>query len=518
MSTSTRTSRAIPATDPSHLGPVLIVAGLAFLVHLPWLMQYGWFRDELYYRSCALRLDWGYVDQPPLSIALLTTWRWLVGDSLFAMRLVPAAAHAVTVLVAARLARALGGGTFAQALAGIGVFASLVYLAIGHYYSMNALDPLLWGLAALALLRALARQRTTEWLAFGAIVGIGLLNKLSMVWCAGGLALGVLATPQRRSLGTPGPWLALALAAVLFSPHLIWQAAHGWPTLEFVHNATAHKMLAISILGFLAGQVLAMNPLTAPIWLAGLVRGLRPGADPGARLLAVQYLAVLALLILARSVRLEYLTPAYPALLALGGVAVERATEVPARRWGRVLAVSLPLAGMMALLPLVVPVLPIGAFVRYQAALGRKPHTEERHRMGTLPQQYADMFGWPEFADSVARAAATLTPDERERAIVIVGNYGEAGALERFGTGRIPRVACQHNSWYLWGPPDWDGGVAILVGRDSSECAREFSEVRVVGVAGHPLAMPYEQDLPIVVARGFRPDLRTAWVQGKKYN
>ena len=89
--------------------------------------------------------------------------------------------------------------------------------------------------------------------------------------------------------------------------------------------------------------------------------------------------------------------------------------------------------------------------------------------MGSLPQHYADMFGWPELADAVAKAAASLPEEERARAIVVVGNYGEAGALEMFGAGRLPRVACQHNNWYLWGPPAWDGGVAIFLGRDSAE-------------------------------------------------
>ena len=137
--------------------------------------------------------------------------------------------------------------------------------------------------------------------------------------------------------------------------------------------------------------------------------------------------------------------------------------------------------------------------------------------MGALPQHYADMFGWPELADSVARVSKALTPEEHARAIVIVGNYGEAGALEKFGAGRVPRVACQHNNWYLWGPPAWDGQVAIIVGRDSSEAAREFGRVEVAAMAGHPLAMPYEQDLPILVVRDFHADLNAAWKEGKHY-
>jgi hypothetical protein len=505
------------AGPPPARGATLALVAATVLVHLPAMARYGWFRDELYYVSCAKRLAWGYVDQPPLSIALLAAWRQVAGDSLVGMRLLPLAAHVALVVLAMRLARRLGGGTFAQALTGVGALASLVYLGASHDYSMNALDLVLWLLAAIALLRALERARLADWAWFGAVAGAGLMNKLSMLWCAGGLALGVVVSGRRRVFATPGPWLAAAIAAGIFAPHLLWQVRHGWPTLEFMHNATAHKMVAASLPGFVVGQLLAMNPLVAPIWLAGLVRGVRGrGGDPGL-VLAVQYLAVFALLVAVRTARADYLAPAYAGLLALGGVAFERATSAPRRGAWRVAAVAVPLAGMLALLPFALPVLPPETFVRYQAALGRKAEAVEHHRMGALPQHYADMFGWPEFADSVARVASALSPEERSRAIVIVDNYGEAGALEMFDHGRLPRIACQHNTWYLWGPPAWDRSVAIFVGRDSAEVARECDDVRVAGIAGHPLAMPYERDLPIVIARHFRPDLAAAWKQGKHY-
>ena len=502
---------------PPARGAAFVLLTATVLVHLPAMTQYGWFRDELYYVSCARHPAWGYVDQPPLSIALLAAWRLLVHDSLAGMRVIPLAAHLVVVWLTMRLARRLGGGAFAQALAGVGALTSLVYLGASHYYSMNALDLVLWLLAAMALLRALERARLSDWVWLGVAVGSGLLNKLSMLWCAGGLVLGVLVSGKRRVFATPGPWLAGTIAAVLFAPHALWQVHNGWPTLEFMHNATAHKMVAASLPGFVIGQLLAMNPLAAPLWLAGLVRGLRGRAGDAGLALAVQYVAVFVLLVVVRTARADYLAPAYAGLLALGGVAFEGATTAPGRRAWRIAAVALPIAGMLALLPFALPVLPPEAFVRYQAALGLEPEAVEQHRMGALPQHYADMFGWPEFADSVARVASTLTPAERSRAIVIVDNYGEAGALEMFGKGRLPRIASQHNNWYLWGPPAWDRSVAIFVGRDSSEVAEECDTVQVAGTADHPLAMPYERHQRIIIARRFRPDLEVAWKRGKHY-
>src|SRR5262249_33750035 len=176
---------------------------------------------------------------PPLSIALLAAWRAIVHDSLVGIRMLPLAAHLILVALTMQLARRLGGGTFAQALAGTGALASLVYLGGDHYYSSNPLDPLFWALAALALLGALERERAADWAAFGAALGLGLMNKLSMLWCGGGLLAGVLAGGRRRVLATRGPWIAGATAAALFAPHVLWQVLEP-PPAPPVHPPGPH--------------------------------------------------------------------------------------------------------------------------------------------------------------------------------------------------------------------------------------------------------------------------------------
>jgi hypothetical protein len=206
-----------------------------------------------------------------LSIAVLAVQRWLLGDSMFALRLLPALLGAATVAVVMLLARQLGGGRWAMALAGTAVRVSPIALAFGTTYSMNAFDLLVWATAGLLLARLIERSTARDWIALGAVLGVGLLNKTGVLWLGGGLLVAVLCTPLRAALRTRWPWLAAALALLLFSPYVLWNAAHDFAHLEFIRNAVAGKYSGLSVGSFLAGQLLIHNPAAAPLWLGGLI-------------------------------------------------------------------------------------------------------------------------------------------------------------------------------------------------------------------------------------------------------
>jgi hypothetical protein len=501
------------------------------LLHLLAINQYGYFRDELYYLASTEHLDWGYVDHPPLSIALLAVVRALFGDSLPALRALPAAAGAATVFLTGLIARELGGGRTAQGLAALAALMAPVFLGLTGFYSMNALELALWALATWLGLRALAdhggARRSAHlswWLALGAVVGLGLLNKISMAWFAGGFFVGLLLTPHRRELRTPGPWVAAALAGALFAPYLLWQVAHGWPTLEFMRNATQYKMADLSVPGFLVDQVLNMNPGGAPVWIAGLVFGLFGGlfggvrggpdapADTRRRVLASIYLAVLVLLLVSGSARASYLAPAYCGLLALGGLAIERFAARPRRAWLVPTTAILTVVGGAVALPLALPVLPVETYVRYQSALGLTPRSEERQEMGALPQHYADMFGWQEMTDLVAEAYGHLKLEERARCRVFGQNYGEAGAIDVLGRRLgLPRAMSGHNSYWVWGPGQDEWDVLIIIGGDREDNLEFFEDVEVVGQTDSRWSMPYERGLDVSIARRPKMSLREAW-------
>jgi hypothetical protein len=493
--------------------PVLgLLAALTLLFHLATAPGYGYFRDELYYLACAEHLSLGYVDHPPLVAWIAALVRAVLGTSLHALRLVPALAAAATVYTTGAIAARLGGRRYAQALAALAVMLAPVYLATASVFSMNALDQLAWALCFYLALRALDAPR--YWLAFGLVAGIGLLNKLSVLFLGFGLLVGLLLARRWDVFKNMSFWLGGAVALLLFAPHLAWQVAHGLPTREFMANAAADKNLALAPLAFLREQALQLGPGALPIWLAGLAALLLAPAARPVRALGWCWLAVLAVM-LSTSAKPYYLAPAYTALLAAGAVALESRLRRPAVRALLLLLVLGP--GLLAA-PLAKPLLREDAYVRYAAALGVAPGSDERHALGRLPQFFADMHGWPEFAAAIADVYHRLPERERAVACVVGGNYGEAGAIDLFGRPLgLPPAISTHNSYFLWGPRGCTGEVVIVPTRDPQRLARLFARVERAATFDCVDCMPYEDDLPIWLARDARAPLADVWPELKSY-
>ena len=497
---------------------LLLLAAAKLALHLFAIEQYGYFRDELYYLASTEHLDWGYVDHPPLSIAVLALVRLLIGDSLPALRLVPALAGAGTVVLFGVVAHRLGGGRFAQGLAALVALLSPVILGTNHAYSMNAIDLALWAGNTLLLLRALEQPDLRRWIPVGVITGLALLNKPSALWYGGSLLIGLLVTHHRRVLRMPGPWVAAAIAVVLFLPNLLWQASHGWPTPEWMRNASSYKMVATSPLSFVLEQMLAMNPGAVPVWIAGLAYGFFGRGEPlrrGGRVLFWMYVVIAVLLMMSGRSRPYYLAVTYVMVLPLGAVALEQ--SVPGRALRSALAVLVIAFGAVAL-PFALPVLPVRTFVRYQAALGQEPRTDEHHQMGVLPQQYADMFGWPEMVVLVHKAYLRLSPEERARCRIFGQNYGEAGAVDVLGRKLgLPPAISGHNSYWLWGPGKGEVDAVIIIGGDRADNARYFESIEIVGQTASAWSMPYERGLDVSIGRRPKVDLREIWPELRHY-
>src|SRR6266699_3670094 len=348
---------------------IIVFGAVALLVHLLTNGRYGYFRDELYYIACGRHLALGYVDQPPLSILLLRLSQALLGDSLFAIRLLSALAGAATVGLTGAIACELGGRGWAIALACAGSLCALFNLAVGNFFSMNAFEPLFWMGCVYLFVRIINGGSPTLWLWFGALLGLSLENKHSTAFFAIGIFIALLFTPERRHFARKWIWFGGLVAFAIALPNILWQALHHWPTYELLSNIShSNKNVALSPVQFIVEQVVFMNPGTLPLWLAGLfwLFGSRDGRRY--RAIGIIYLITLAEFIILHG-KSYYLAPAYPMLFAAGGVAVERVFATRSKWFKPGLLVVIIAAGAL-LAPLVVPILPPGKLVAYMQASG----------------------------------------------------------------------------------------------------------------------------------------------------
>jgi len=497
---------------------VAVIAAVKLVVHLYAGRHYGYFVDELYYLACAQHLDWGYVDQPPLIALIAKIARSLLGDSLSAIRLFPALAGAGMVLLTGLIARELGGQRFAQGLAALACLLAPGFLAMDHFLSMNAFEPLLWMGCALVVVRIVRTGNTRLWLWFGVLAGIGLENKYSMAIFGFGLVAGLLLTAERRVLRTRWLWIGGAAALLIFLPNLLWNIHYHFPFLELQENIRrSGRDVSMPPLSFFGQETLAMLPLTLPIWLAGLWYLFFHREGKSFRALAWAWM-IAAGVIVTLSPRVYYLFPAFPMLFAAGGVAWERWLAAPRVRWIKPVYASLmvPMGALIA--PTVLPLLPPETYIRYSAALHLQQPRIETFRLGPLPQLFADQFGWEEMAASVAGVFNSLPPEVRAKTCIFGQNYGQAGAIDLFGPKYgLPRAISGHQSYFLWGPHGCTGeSVIVMAGRRES-LDPQYASVRVAAHVEHPYSMPYEH-FDVYYCQGLKRPVSEVWPRVKNWD
>lgn len=503
-------AHAIPERFPEELprfasGVVIGLCAAKLLLHLLTSVQhYGYFRDELYYLDMARHLDWGYVDAAPLIgfYAKLALW---MGGSLWALRILPALAGTALVALSALIARELGGGRWAQALAGMAVLLAPARLVTDSLLTMNAFEPLFWMGCALVVARILRTGNSRLWPWFGLLVGLGLENKHSTLFFGFAVTVALLLTPHRREFARHWIWIAAAIAVALFLPNLIWQIRHHFPTLEDLENVRREgKNVVLPPLAFLKEQILANGPAFLPVWLAGLVWFLR---ERRWRVLGFIFVVFFAVMEVSHA-KDYYLFPIYPMMFAGGAVALERWLGTQ-----RGLRLALPSAMVLLSLPLVplfTWMLPPERVLAYQERIGIKPPKAETHMQSLLMQPIADQFGWEQMTRQVADIYNSMPPEERAKTGILTGNYGEAGAIDQFGPRYgLPHAWSRHQNYWFWGPPTEQYTNLIVLEfdldtvRDNCTSYQAFPHYNRWGMG--------EENTPIYLCRGATFDLRKVW-------
>lgn len=470
--------------------------------------SYGIFRDEYYYIACANRLDFGYVDHPPLSVFILAVWKFFLGDSLIAIRLIPALISTATVFMIGLFTLRLGGERSAIIISTAAYMLTPIFLGMNTIVSMNTLDFFFWISSAYIFLRIIQEQNPKLWLLLGVVLGLGLLNKTSVFWLGAGIFAGTIFSPLRKDLKTKYPYLAAIIALIIFSPYIIWNITHDFAHLEFMRNAASRKYGGLTPVSFILDQVLILNPASILIWLPGIIFYFFTKQHKQFRAIGFIWLTTLIILLVNIHSKGEYIAAAYQILFAGGAIMIEKWSSVNKRYWIKYAIIVPVVISSLFLLPFARPLLGPEAFVKYQSAIGLEPPSNEGHELVGLPQFYSDMFGWEELAKNVSKVYQSLPEEDRKNTIVYCSNYGKAGAIEYYSKKYpLPEVVSPHNSYWYWWPKKNDVQAIIIIGGNIEDHFDSLEEVYEAGFHSSKYAMPYENNLTIFIARGFKRSL-----------
>lgn len=497
---------------------VLGVALATVALLLALATRYGYHRDELYFVAASRHLALGYVDQPPLSVLGAWLSRAVFGDgSLLGLRTIPALLDGAAVVLTGLIARELGGRAFAQAYAALCAAVS-GYLIIGHLAGPTAYDLVAWLAASLIIVRILRTGRQRLWLACGLVVGVGLEAKDTILLLCFGIALGLLANRQAHVFKSPYLWAGAAIAIALWAPNLIWDGVHGWPTAEMDRNLRAEHSSVGAAAGFPGIQLLLPNILLAPVWIAGLWALARERRFRPYRAFAIAYAALFVVLIVVIPDRPYYLAPLYGVFFAAGAIVIDETTRGtrrlfapgPSRRrrllWrGPHAAVVYALLAAIVLAPGALPILPA-------SALATVPLQKLNYNLG-------ETIGWQALTQTVADVYRSLPARDRQHAVLLAANYGEAGALDRFGPALgLPQAYSGHNSYWWWGPPHEPRGVTIAVGYDACPLAGAWGDVTLAAVNHNAWNVSNdEQGARISICRAQRAPWAALWPRLRHY-
>jgi hypothetical protein len=499
---------------------LLAFASLVFHAVVLIVTPFGIHRDEFLYFSMGNHLRLWHMDFPPAIAILGALSQILFGHTVAAARIFPAIEGTILMILAALIARELGGGRFAQGFAAFAVLASPLFQRAATLFQPVVLDQICWALALLAIARvararAESRYTARAWLLFGVAIGLGLLTKFSIFFLCAGVLAAVLVTSARRELLTPWPWIAVLMMAVIGSPGIAGQITLHFPVIAQMQDLKATQLEHVSFTEFLTAPAVFLGPISFIVAIAGAVAMLVMDRLKPFAVVSLSCIFTFLLLMILHG-KPYYAGPIYPALFAGGGVMLEQMSSArvpalaPMTRWSTVVLVT---AFSIVSLPVSVPILSVQATARYAARIAGGAALRTNHGgTGRLPQDFADMLGWRDEARALHDVYRSLSPSEQRQAVILTGNYGEAGAAEFYQSEfALPPVASPAGSFWFFGPGTLPGNVVITLGVDRDDLVKAWSSVTEVRRLVRPWSVAEEQDLPIYVATGPRMTLQQIW-------
>jgi hypothetical protein len=472
------------------LSLLITIAALFALAHCLTNGRYGFHRDELQFLSDARHLDWGFVAYPPFTPFIEHISLSIFGLSLIGLRLFSVIAQAVVIVLSGLMARDLGGSRLAQLATALSVGLSGLPIFEATEFQYTSFSYLWWILVCWFTIRLLKTDNSRWWIAIGIAIGLGLMTKYSLVFFVASLLAGLALSPARRYFANLWFWGGVLVALLVFSPNIIWLARHDFVSYHFLQHIHARDVAEGRAAGYWSQQfLLDANPFAIPLCVLGLIAFFR---ERRYRMLAWMYLVPVLIFWLNRG-RFYYVAEAYPVVIAMGAVVAE-AWLANRATWLRRTLVSVYFAGLVAAGALFAAVLvPI-------AASGPLRNLAFKNN-GDLREE----IGWDDLVQTVAAIRDSLPSDKRATFGILVGNYGEAGAIENLGAAyHLPPPISLTNSFYLRTYPNSPPSTLIILGWSQEQVDHAFTGCRIAGHLSNSQGVKNEesQDHPDIFVCG----------------
>jgi dolichyl-phosphate-mannose-protein mannosyltransferase len=449
---------------------VLLFGGAAvgvIALHLATNSTLGFHTDELYYLDSGRHPALGYVDFPPIVPLLARLETGLLGVSPWALRLLPSLLGGFLVVLSGAYVRRLGGSLWLQAIALMSAIAAPFLLGSNWVFQTVTFDQVTWMVAMYWFLCLVTDRQPRYWIYLGITLGIGLEVKYTIVGLILGIGIAVLLTRSLRSeVRTKYPWLAAALALLIWAPNLAWQAVEGFPTLLYLTN---HSGSGGGPVVYLIEFGVYFSFLI-PLWLAGMISLFR---SPQLRPIGIACAVPLILFLFVG--KSYYAAGTIPVALAQGLMAISRIKRPRLRSGLEIAVVVATVLEFVVFFFLVVPVTP--------------PSRIHAANLDSVNEVFADSVGWDDIAKQVTTIYDDLPTSERAGTVIISAYYGVPGALQVYDnpSDRPVAISPQLSDWY-WLPDNLTATNALMVDYKPSDVAWMCTSPQLIA----HLVVPYQ--------------------------
>jgi len=457
---------------------LLVVSKL--VIHFLTSTCYELHRDEMLYFALGNHLNFGYASTPPLIGFLAFVVKIIFGYSEWGIKLFPALAGASSIIIIALIVKEFGGKNLAMLIAGIAFLIPGAFLRSNSLFQPVSFNQFFWLLTSYLIIRMINTRDLKLWLWIGFVVGLGFLNKYSIVFFAMAIIIALIISQHRKVIFSKYFLIGLLIGFLMILPNLIWQYNHNWPIIKHMAELQKYQLINNTISGFFIDQILSCLPSTI-IWLAGLLMMLFLPQEKKFRFIAYTFILVLLIIVLARG-KSYYTLGAYSMLFAAGGYTMEKYFR---KRWVIVnyIVIFLGIFISAAVLPLELPYASFDTVAKYcDPDRGGIAQRWEDGKLYPIPQDYADMTGWKELTGIVATAYNMLDQDQKDKCIIYAENYGQAGAIEFYGHEYgLPKPISFHDSYLLWAPDSIANGPFIYINDEIGDMDELFNDYPEAG-------------------------------------